>query len=56
MRSDNFRLIAEVAKRRSLWDTNMAMACRKDEFVTQWACVAHVMQLDGECAGPRFDS
>ncbi|XP_020805950.1 uncharacterized protein LOC110182273 [Drosophila serrata] len=54
MRSDNFRLIAEVAKRRPLWDTNMAMACRKDEFLTQWACVAHHMQLDIITCKKRF--
>ncbi|KAH8333772.1 hypothetical protein KR059_003255 [Drosophila kikkawai] len=54
MRSDNFRLIAEVAKRRPLWDTNMAMACRKDEFLTQWAGVAHHMQLDILTCKKRF--
>ncbi|KAH8281691.1 hypothetical protein KR054_002322 [Drosophila jambulina] len=54
MRSDNFRLIAEVAKRRPLWDTNMAMSCRKDEFLTQWAGVAHHMQLDILTCKKRF--
>jgi len=48
MKSDNFRLIAEVAKRRCLWDTNLAMAYRNQEAAAQWADVAQILQQDGE--------
>ncbi|XP_016971499.1 uncharacterized protein LOC108039077 [Drosophila rhopaloa] len=54
MKSENFRLIAEVAKRRCLWDTNMSMAYRKEDGAAQWACVAEIMQLDVLVCKKRF--
>ncbi|KAH8353603.1 hypothetical protein KR084_012068 [Drosophila pseudotakahashii] len=54
MKSDNFRLIAEVAKRRCLWDTNMAMAYRNQGAAAQWASVAEIMQQDVALCKKRF--
>ncbi|XP_017009824.2 uncharacterized protein [Drosophila takahashii] len=54
MKSDNFRLIAEVAKRRCLWDTNMAMAYRNQEAAAHWASVAEIMQQDVARCKKRF--
>ncbi|KAH8412271.1 hypothetical protein KR009_000943 [Drosophila setifemur] len=48
MKSDNYRLIAEVAKRRSLWDTTTPMVDRKGDSMMQWASVSSIMQQDGE--------
>ncbi|XP_017130404.1 uncharacterized protein LOC108148062 [Drosophila elegans] len=54
MKSDNFRLIAEVAKRRCLWDTNMSMAYRKEDGAAQWAIVAEILQQDVVTCKKRF--
>ncbi|XP_016962322.1 uncharacterized protein LOC108032819 [Drosophila biarmipes] len=54
MKSDNFRLIAEVAKRRCLWDTNLAMAYRNQEAAAQWAAVAQILQQDVTLCKKRF--
>ncbi|XP_017047483.1 uncharacterized protein LOC108092425 [Drosophila ficusphila] len=54
MKSDNFRLITEVAKRRCLWDTNMSMAYRNQEAALQWATVAEILQIDVALCKKRF--
>ncbi|EDW87329.1 uncharacterized protein LOC6526506 [Drosophila yakuba] len=54
MKSDNYRLIAEVSKRRCLWDTNMAMAYRNQDAPLQWASVAQIMQQDVTICKKRF--
>ncbi|XP_037711753.1 uncharacterized protein LOC119548530 isoform X2 [Drosophila subpulchrella] len=54
IKSDNFRLIAEVAKRRCLWDTNLAMAYRNQEAAAQWASVAQILQQDVTLCKKRF--
>jgi len=48
MKSDNYRLIQEVSKRRCLWDTNMSISYRNQDAALQWASVAQIMQQDGE--------
>lgn len=48
MKLDNFRLIAEVEKRRALWDSSMKMTARKDVCGKQWQEVADIMQADGK--------
>ncbi|EDV57416.1 uncharacterized protein LOC6541558 [Drosophila erecta] len=54
MKSDNYRLIVEVSKRRCLWDTNMSMAYRNQDAALQWASVAQIMQQDVALCKKRF--
>ncbi|XP_017075500.2 uncharacterized protein LOC108110790 [Drosophila eugracilis] len=54
MKSENFRLIAEVAKRRCLWDTNMSMSYRNQESPVQWGSVARILQEDITTCKKRF--
>lgn len=52
MKTDNYRLIAEVAKRRTLWDTTIAVSDRRDELIIHWASVANILKQDGKCPCP----
>ncbi|XP_017097637.2 uncharacterized protein [Drosophila bipectinata] len=54
MKADNYRLIAEVAQRRPLWDTTIAVSDRRDELIIHWACVAHIMKQDVATCKKRF--
>ncbi|KAM8715284.1 hypothetical protein ACLKA7_002351 [Drosophila subpalustris] len=54
MKLDNFRLIAEVEKRRALWDSTMHLALRKDACTLQWQEVADIMQIDVNICKKRF--
>ncbi|EDW44537.1 uncharacterized protein LOC6620614 [Drosophila sechellia] len=54
MKSDNYRLIQEVSKRRCLWDTNMSISYRNQDAALQWASVAQIMQQDVSLCKKRF--
>ncbi|EDW28898.1 GL19421 [Drosophila persimilis] len=54
MKKDVLRLIAEVRPRRALWDTNIALASRKDEWTSQWLDVSETLQLDVTACKKRF--
>ncbi|XP_002064824.3 uncharacterized protein LOC6641917 [Drosophila willistoni] len=54
MRTDNFLLISQVAKRQALWNTSITLADRKDSWISQWQEVASIMQLDVLTCKKRF--
>lgn len=54
MKADNYRLIAEVAKRRTLWDTTIAVSDRRDELIIHWASVANILKQDVVTCKKRF--
>ncbi|XP_068150281.1 uncharacterized protein [Drosophila tropicalis] len=54
MRTENFLLISQVAKRQALWNTSITLADRKDSWISQWEEVASIMQLDVLTCKKRF--